>query len=478
MNRNIILYTAILIVVGLIGLAGLQFIWFQSALVAKEQTFERNVTEALNEISDAVEKYSYKPFVEQIFQDEGFMNDVRNQLPTHLPYVNDNKYQNDTFSDLNPQSINQNIRDRVNKLQDILFQEMITVKPIQEIIDTAMLNKIIKQTLYAKGIKTQYQYGVTEYADNNFVLVSDNANLVELFQSPYAINLFPNSLFASHKSLKLVFPKQRSFLILSLSLNIIITTIFFIMIIMAFYVAYKIIFHQKKLSDIKTDFINNMTHELKTPIATISLASEMLKDKDISTNENSRIKYASIIAEENKRLAHHVEKVLQIARLEKGEIQLNLSYADIHDIIETVLAQFELIIKERNVIVNTHFDAGQSIVRSDVMHITNVFQNLIDNAIKYNDKEFPIIDISTANANNQVLISVKDNGIGLNKEDQQKIFEKFYRVQKGNIHDTKGFGLGLNYVKSIIDAHNGSITVQSKLKEGTTFVVYLTLDKT
>jgi two-component system phosphate regulon sensor histidine kinase PhoR len=476
MNRNIILYTTILIIVGLLGLAGLQFIWFKSALVAKEQTFDRSVMESLNEISKGIEKYSYKPFVEQIFEDDEYLREIRKNLPNKLPYIKNDTIKKNVPIGLDPNSINQNIKDQINKLQDVLFQEMITVKPIQEIIDTTILNKMIKQTLISKGLKTPYQYGITEYADNNYVLVSEKASLVDLFQSPYSIQLFPNSLFESHKTLKLAFPKQRSFLILSLGLNILITTIFFIIIIIAFFVAYKIIFHQKKLSDIKTDFINNMTHELKTPIATITLASEMLKDNNIATNETSRKKYATIISEENKRLAHHVDKVLQIARLEKGEIQLNSNYADVHDILETVTAQFELIMNDKKVEIKQHFTAQDSIIKADIMHITNVFQNLIDNAIKYNEKN-PIIEITTSNHNKNIEIAIKDNGIGLIKEDQTKIFEKFYRVQKGDIHDIKGFGLGLNYVKSIITAHQGHIYVHSKLKEGTTFVVVLPIDK-
>lgn len=222
----------------------------------------------------------------------------------------------------------------------------------------------------------------------------------------------------------------------------------------------------------KTDFINNMTHELKTPIATISLASEMLKDKSITANDSSRLRYAGIIFEENKRLANHVEQVLQIARLEKGEIQLNKEERDIHSIIRSLVHHFDLISQDYNAIIETDLLANPSSLIIDEMHITNAIKNLIDNALKYNDKN-PLIQISTKNNANGIFISVKDNGIGLSKNNLNKIFEKFYRVQSGNIHDTKGFGLGLNYVKSIIDAHHGTIHVESKLKEGTTFIIYL-----
>jgi signal transduction histidine kinase len=222
----------------------------------------------------------------------------------------------------------------------------------------------------------------------------------------------------------------------------------------------------------KTDFINNMTHELKTPIATISLASEMLKDPVISSIESSRLKYAGVIFEENKRLANHVEQVLQIARLEKGELQLNFNDTDLHEIIQNVIRQFDLICEEYEGEITSDLKASPSILKLDEMHFSNVIKNLLDNAFKYNDKK-PKIHISTQNIRDGIQILVKDNGIGLSKEDQHKVFEKFYRVQRGNVHDTKGFGLGLNYVKSIVEAHHGRVTIDSKLKEGTTFAISL-----
>lgn len=222
----------------------------------------------------------------------------------------------------------------------------------------------------------------------------------------------------------------------------------------------------------KTDFINNMTHELKTPIATISIASEMLKDNSISASAENRSKYAGIIYDENKRLYNHVEQVLQIARLEKGELQLNLEDRDIHSIITIAAARFNLILEELGGKITLNLNAQHPVVKIDEMHITNMINNLIDNAIKYNDKQ-PLIKINTLDTPTGIQIEVEDNGVGLSKEDQQKIFEKFYRVTKGNVHDTKGFGLGLSYVQSIVDKHNGKVWVESKLKEGAKFIIQL-----
>jgi two-component system phosphate regulon sensor histidine kinase PhoR len=215
-----------------------------------------------------------------------------------------------------------------------------------------------------------------------------------------------------------------------------------------------------------------MTHELKTPIATISIASEMLKDNSISASQENRAKYAGIIFDENKRLYNHVEQVLQIARLEKGELQLNLEDRDIHTIITATAARFNLILEELDGKIELHLDAKNPIVKIDEMHFTNAINNLIDNAIKYNDKS-PLIKINTQNTTTGIQIEVQDNGVGLSKEDQQKIFEKFYRVTKGNVHDTKGFGLGLSYVQSIVDKHLGKIWAESKLKEGSKFIIQL-----
>jgi two-component system phosphate regulon sensor histidine kinase PhoR len=239
--------------------------------------------------------------------------------------------------------------------------------------------------------------------------------------------------------------------------------------------AFQIIYRQKKLSDMKTDFINNMTHELKTPIATISIASEMLKDNSISAQAENRNKYAHIIFEENKRLANHVEQVLQIARFEKGELQLNLEDRDIHTIIESTAHRFQLILEELDGTIELNLNAENDVIKVDELHFTNVINNLIDNAIKYNDK-VPLIKINTFNISLGIQIEVIDNGIGLSKDDQQKIFEKFYRVGKGNVHDVKGFGLGLSYVQTIVEAHNGKIWVESKLKEGSKFIIQLPLN--
>lgn len=476
MKERKLVISILLIAIGLLGLVVVQTLWLKAALKSKELEFEQKVYESLDQISSSIEDLEHRPFLTDL------LLEIRKKRKAYAPMI---KVEEDTagnnlatneelaaLMDISEEEMNQALQQQLEEFQQMMMKEMISTRPIQDIIDTARLNDLIGEILVNKGLKTRYDYGITEYADNNFVLVSDNADLVSLYQTPYSIKLFPRSVVDGNKYLKLHFPEQEDYLLASFAWPIVVSFAFIVMIISAFFLSLRIIFQQKKLSDMKTDFINNMTHELKTPIATISLASEMLRDKSISASEDNRLKYAGIIFEENKRLANNVEQVLQIARLEKGELQLNLSDTDIHQVILSVIHQFALICEENEGAIHSGLKASKPIIKADEMHLTNAIKNLVDNAFKYNDKK-PVIHINTTDAPNGIMIYVKDNGIGLRREDHERIFEKFYRVQKGNVHDTKGFGLGLNYVKSIVEAHQGTITVDSKLKEGTTFAIYL-----
>ncbi|MCO5230976.1 MAG: HAMP domain-containing histidine kinase [Chitinophagales bacterium] len=482
MNRHLLYFSFILIVIGLLGVGVVQALWLKAAIDNRKANFDQRVYESLEEIAYGIDNLDYKPYIEEFLSHlELDSNNTSSNIPPSLklpdsvqhilPFPNA-QIPSNSRKEISKEEFERLYKSQIQGFQEMLVREMITLRPIEEIINIQQLEEFIRKILVQHGINLNFHFGITEFADNNFVYVSQGSDLGELFHTPYTTKLFRKSLFDGQKLLKVTFPKQEKYLLISFLMPIVSFIIFMLMIILAFYVSYKIIFNQKRLSDMKTDFINNMTHELKTPIATISLASEMLKDKSITANDSSRLRYAGIIYEENKRLANHVEQVLQIARLEKGEIQLNKEERDIHSIIRSLVHHFDLISQDYNAIIETQLNANPSMLVIDEMHITNAIKNLIDNALKYNDKN-PLIQISTQNNDNGISISVKDNGIGLSKANLNKIFEKFYRVQSGNIHDTKGFGLGLNYVKSIIDAHHGTIHVESKLKEGTTFIIYL-----
>ena len=248
-----------------------------------------------------------------------------------------------------------------------------------------------------------------------------------------------------------------------------------ILVLVFFTYTVNVIIRQKRLSEVKTDFINNMTHELKTPISSIGLSSEMILRADPNTEADKIHKYAGLIFKENKRLENQVERVLNVAKLDKEEISLTLESLDLHELIEEIKDNFQFNQTEKGGNVSIYLDAEKHVLNVDPVHITNVLHNLVDNALKYCDKE-PDIEIRTSNDKRNFILEVEDNGIGIKREDQKMIFDKFYRVPTGNLHNVKGFGLGLYYVKFIIGEHKGTINVNSTPGKGTKFTVTLPLN--
>jgi two-component system phosphate regulon sensor histidine kinase PhoR len=231
---------------------------------------------------------------------------------------------------------------------------------------------------------------------------------------------------------------------------------------------------QKKISEIKTDFINNMTHEFKTPIATINLALDSIKNPKIINDQDKVLRYIKMIRDENKRMHGQVENVLRISRLEKNQIEINTEATDLHDVIEDAISHVSLLTLDKKGSITTHLEAIQSESLVNQFHMTNVLVNILENALKYSE-DHPKIDVFTESTNKNLLIKIKDKGIGMSKNVQKHIFDKFYREQKGNIHDVKGHGLGLAYVKEIIDIHHGTVFVDSEKDKGSTFTVKLPL---
>lgn len=357
-------------------------------------------------------------------------------------------------------------------LDKIISKMLLPPPSIKERIDQELLDKIIRKSLLNNGIDLDYEFAVL--ADNlDVTMISENYS-PDSNNNYYASELFPDDLFNT-SYLSLYFPGQKNFIFRSLGFMTISSIVLTLLIIISFVTTIYIIFRQKRLSEIKNDFINNMTHELKTPISTISLASQMINDPSIPTESKNMKNISRIIEDESKRLGYQVEKVLQMAIFDRGKIKLKLKLADINDLVLSVINNFTIQVDKLGGKISGELNASKSELKIDTIHFTNVISNLVDNAVKYSPEK-PEILVSTENRNGKLLIKVRDNGIGIKKEDQKRIFEKFYRVPTGNIHNVKGFGLGLSYVKKIVEEHQGTITLKSELNKGTEFEICLPLN--
>ena len=284
--------------------------------------------------------------------------------------------------------------------------------------------------------------------------------------------LFPNDILGKENFLFIFFPDKNSHVISQVWLPISSSIVFILVIIFCFIYAIQVIIRQKALSDIKNDFINNMTHEFKTPLATVSLAVEALQDPDLSTQDKFRIRYLGIIKDENKRLVSQVEKVLQAAALDKNDFKLDLETLNLSDLLESTVDHISLQIEKRGGKITFVNKLRNPEIEGDAFHLTHIFNNLMDNANKYS-RENPMIRVEAWDDADQVVVTIQDQGIGMTRDAIKKIFDKFYRVPTGNVHDVKGFGLGLSYVKTMLEAHKGEIHVQSELGKGSTFTINL-----
>ncbi len=365
-------------------------------------------------------------------------------------------------------------------VKDLLFAN----RPIESRINRVLLDSLLKHAMGERGILIPFEYGVRTnvgagLTKPQLLFASHSVGQAQGEKKVYKAVLFPNNLFEKGNFLYIYFPDQQEFILRKMSATLAGSAVLVLMIMICFYVAISTIVRQKKLADIKNDFINNMTHEFKTPISTISLAVEMAQEQLSRTPEppadgqaTRLTRYMGIIRDETRRLGTHVEKVLQMALLDRGSVKLKLTPVNIHDTIGKVLNTIGLQIEQKQGDVHLDFEADREIVEADEVHLSNILYNLLDNAIKYSP-EAPDITIRTRSLDNGVGITVADRGIGMNRDQLNRIFEKFYRVPTGNLHDVKGFGLGLSYVKKMIDEHQGTIEVRSRPGEGSSFELFL-----
>ncbi len=349
-------------------------------------------------------------------------------------------------------------------------------RSIRERLDTAQLEFMLASSLRANDVTHGFEFGILRESPDSMIfaktMLAGAIPSPALFASEFRTRLFPNDVSATANQLVVRFPDYKPAWILTFSPVLVSSGAFMLLIMGCFGFTMFTLVKQKKLSDMKTDFINNMTHELKTPIATISIASEALKEPLVRSDANRVERFVGVIHDENKRLAQHVEKVLQAALMERGELKLNIVQTNLHQLVEKTVKSLALQIEQRCGRLVCNLEALYPCIHADEQHVTNVIFNLIDNANKYSPNA-PQITVFTRNIGDSIILSVADNGIGMSKEAQKHIFEKFYRVPTGNLHDVKGFGLGLSYVHSIVTAHGGTIAVDSEFGTGSRFEVML-----
>lgn len=405
------------------GLIYLQVEWISGAMKLKREQYDSDIYFCLQNIKDSVNRRKDKATIGFSFQFQPLS--FSNYIPTSSVLSN---YQ----------------------LKEIIRYEL-RRKNIKQPFEYCITNEVQLPILYSSGYKMEY-LDPTKTNNNHKTILSGESIINNETLNIYIVE--PENYFKNHLATLLLF-----------------AAFFTSIIITAFVLTIRTMLSQKKLSEIKSDFINNMTHEFKTPIATIQLASDALNNEKVIANQDQIRYYSGIIKEENRRMNKQVEKILQAAQLERDEIKLQLKKIDVHQIIAKVAEHTKLQMEEIGAEFETQLQAQSTFINADEVHFTNIIYNLIDNAIKYS-KDNPLIRVSTLNNGNQIQIRIQDNGIGMDKDTQGHIFEKFFRAHTGNIHNVKGFGLGLTYVKNIVEAHRGKIEVQSEPGLGSTFTLF------
>ncbi|MFV8327409.1 sensor histidine kinase [Flavobacterium sp. ZS1P14] len=354
---------------------------------------------------------------------------------------------------------------------EIFFKDIAAAMPLEERVSKETVKKLIKKELEEYGVNTKFEFGI--YSSNLATKIkSDNFKYDR--DATYSIPIFSDNEGNSKYQLLVTFPHKKKFLLSELVSITILSIIFTLIIIIAYSSALNQLIRQRHISEIKTDFINNMTHEFKTPIATINLALDAIKNPKIIDDKEKVFRYLQMIRDENKRMHAQVENVLRISKLEKKELDINKDSNNIQDVINDAIEHVNLILEDRHGTITSHFDASRTTVLINDVHFTNVLVNILENAIKYSPN-VPEIDVYTENVKDMVIIKVKDNGLGMSKVAQKRIFEKFYREHTGDIHNVKGHGLGLAYVKRIVEDHNGQVYVESEKGKGSTFIIKLPL---
>ena len=524
MNKLFFRLLVVLMSLSLIGIILVQVYWFNSSFENNEEQFKFHVKQVLGNVAENLQKQEKYAFYEKYNQ----LKDSTGKVPLKSDFLEFRYYQRDSrtnetiiysnsiisedynisssFIDKKSDSVklknftsnrkaevykknidNSTIRSNItpdvkiektgkvdileNAQFEISYKDVASLKLIQERVSKELLKKLLENELNEFGVKTPFEFNVY----SNGLATKIKSDLFKYDKNAtYSIPIFIDNDGNNKYQLLLTFPQKKKFLFSELIGITVLSIIFTLIIIIAYSSALNQLIKQRQISEIKTDFINNMTHEFKTPIATINLALDAIKNPKIIDDKEKVHRYLQMIRDENKRMHAQVENVLRISKLEKRELDISKETNNIHEIIEEAIEHVNLIIEDRQGKISTHFEATRTTVLLNDVHFTNVIVNILDNAIKYSS-EIPLIEIYTENVKDYVIIKVKDHGMGMSKIVQKRIFEKFYREHTGDLHNVKGHGLGLAYVKRIVEDHNGQIFVESEKGKGSTFIIKVPL---
>jgi two-component system phosphate regulon sensor histidine kinase PhoR len=479
------------------GLLYLQISYMDAMMKMRNEQFHEAVKRSLYRVSKSLELDEARRFLEEDIQrsqalySAGFKPSDAMGSAGDSDYVFEGVRRDTTVRTVTfPASGSRNNVSGTSKaMQDVLMEQYLYQKglldevvlsmlstsdsrPIMERINVKRLNDYLKTDLQNNGLTLPYQFAIVDKAGK---IVYRTRDFDPVRRDCYTQVLFPNDSASKLNYLKVSFPTQQSYIYMSVKFMIP-SFIFTVILLVTFLFTIVIAFRQKKVTEMRNDFINNMTHEFKTPISTISLAAQMLNDPAVAKNEVMFKHISGVINDETKRLRFQVEKVLQMSMFDRGRTSLKLKALDVNEIVVNVVNTFALKVEKVGGSIETDIDAVESDVMLDEMHFTNVIFNLLDNAVKYAKEGTPLkLVVRTRNVGDKLELTIQDNGIGIKKEDLKKIFEKFYRVHTGNLHNVKGFGLGLAYVMKIIKEHRGTIRAESEFGVGTKFIIQLPL---
>ena len=509
----------------LIGIILVQVYWFNTSFKNNDEQFRFHVTQVIGNVAEKLQKEEAYSFIDKYKK----LKDSIGKEPEKSDFLEFGYYQRDsrtnetiiysnniisedynissTFFDKKTDSLklknfstkrvtevfnndnidNSNVKQKVTpdiKIQrtgkldvlesaqfEIFFKDIAAVKPLEMRVSVEKLQKLLQTELLEYEVKTPFEFGI--YSNGLATKIKSEQFRFDK-NATYTIPVFTDNEGNNKYQLLVSFPHKQKFLFSDLVGITLLSIIFTLIIIIAYSSALNQLIRQRQISEIKTDFINNMTHEFKTPIATINLALDAIKNPKVIDDKEKVFRYLQMIRDENKRMHAQVENVLRISKLEKKELDINKETNNIHEIIEDAIEHVNLIIEDRKGTITTHLNASRNTVLLNDVHFTNVIVNILDNAIKYSPEE-PIIDIYTENVKDFVIIKIKDKGAGMSKIALKRIFEKFYREHTGDLHNVKGHGLGLSYVKRIVDDHNGQIFAESEKGKGSTFIIKIPL---